>query len=92
MNRSSRVSPSVALALVSVSLGVAMAQAARRELAVAHPTLAVPGQRTELRYDLPRGRVVVRPSGAEARNGKLVLKGWSFTLTPSPSIPLTPAL
>jgi RHH-type proline utilization regulon transcriptional repressor/proline dehydrogenase/delta 1-pyrroline-5-carboxylate dehydrogenase len=44
----------------------AAAQAARREIATPQPVLPVPGQHTELRYDLPRGRVLVHASGERA--------------------------
>ncbi|MFN8637880.1 MAG: proline dehydrogenase family protein [Dehalococcoidia bacterium] len=39
-------------------------QGARHELAVAQPTLRVPGQRTELRHDVPRGRLLLDARGA----------------------------
>ena len=42
------------------------AQAARRELAVPQPTVQVPGQRTELRYDSARGLGLVRARGEQA--------------------------
>jgi acyl-CoA reductase-like NAD-dependent aldehyde dehydrogenase len=44
----------------------AATQAARRELARPYPSPQVPGQHTELRYDLPRGRVLVHASGERA--------------------------
>ena len=45
---------------------LAAAQAARRELGEPLPTLQVPGQRTELRYDTPRGPGLVRARGTQA--------------------------
>ena len=42
---------------------LACAQAARRELGAAQPTVQVPGQHTELRYDTPRGVGLVHASG-----------------------------
>ncbi len=45
---------------------LAAAQAARRELARPQPTIPVAGQRTELRYDTPRGAGLLHASGPDA--------------------------
>ncbi|MCC6236017.1 MAG: proline dehydrogenase family protein [Dehalococcoidia bacterium] len=51
---------------VEVGQLFAVAQSARRELAASQPTLQVPGQRTTLHYDVPRGRVLVHGRSGEA--------------------------
>ncbi len=45
---------------------LAAAQAARRELGRPQPTIPVAGQRTELRYDTPRGVGLLHAAGREA--------------------------
>ena len=45
---------------------LAAAQSARRELGEPQPTVQVPGQRTELRYETPRGLGLVRARGENA--------------------------
>ncbi|MCY4616008.1 MAG: aldehyde dehydrogenase family protein, partial [Chloroflexi bacterium] len=45
---------------------LAAAQAARRELGRPQPTIRVAGQRTELRYDTPRGVGLLHAAGREA--------------------------
>jgi delta 1-pyrroline-5-carboxylate dehydrogenase len=69
----------------------AIAQSARRELAVPQPTLQVPGQRTQLRYDLPRGRVLVHSSSSDAPSwlAAALLAGNAVLASAAPSLERT---
>ena len=71
---------------------LAAAQSARRELGVPQPTVQVPGQRTELRYDTARGTAVVRARGDRAAwwLAATLLAGNAAVVIDSP--PLAPAL
>src|SRR5690606_13300925 len=53
-------------AVSAVPMLFEVTQAARRELARPTPTVQVPGQSTELRYDLPRGLGLVHALGERA--------------------------
>ena len=64
------------------------AQSARRELAPPQPTLQVAGQRTELRYDTPRGLCVARLTGERAAwwLAASLLAGNTVALLDSPAL------
>ena len=66
----------------------AATQAARRELATPHPTLQVPGQHTELRYDLPRGPALVWATELNAAHwlAAVLLGGNSALAVRSPAL------
>ena len=68
------------------------AQAARRELGAPQPTVQVPGQRTELHYDTPRGLALVRARGQQAAwwLAATLLAGNAAAVIDSP--PLTPVV
>ncbi len=67
---------------------LAAAQAARRELGVPAPTLQVPGQSTELRYDMPRGLgvVCVEGEGGVAWLAATLLAGNAAAAIRTPSV------
>ena len=71
---------------------LAAAQSARRELGVPQPTVQVPGQRTELRYETARGAAVVRARGDRAAwwLAATLLAGNAAVVVDSP--PLAPAV
>ena len=74
---------------------LAAAQAARRELGRPQPTIPVAGQRTELRYDTPRGVGLLHASGPDAAWWLVapLLAGNSLVLVESRSTyPVTAAL
>ncbi|MEE8421401.1 MAG: proline dehydrogenase family protein [Dehalococcoidia bacterium] len=74
---------------------LAAAQSARRELAVPQETLQVAGQRTELRYDTPRGLGIVRARGDDAAwwLAGALLAGNTVALFDSPALaPVVTAL
>ncbi len=74
---------------------LAAAQAARRELGRPQPTIPVAGQRTELRYDTPRGVGLLHASGPDAAWWLVapLLAGNSLALFDSRSTyPITAAL
>ena len=71
------------------------AQAARRELGRPQPTIPVAGQRTELRYDTPRGVGLLHAAGREAAwwLAAALLAGNSLALFDSRALyPVTAAL
>ncbi len=74
---------------------IAAAQAARRELGRPQPTIPVAGQRTELRYDTPRGVGLLHASGPDAAwwLASALLAGNSLALYDSRGLyPVTEAL
>ena len=74
---------------------LAAAQAARRELGEPLPTLQVPGQRTELRYDSPRGPGLVRVRGTQAAwwlAATLLAGNSAFVVDSPPLAPVVDAL
>ena len=74
---------------------LAVAQSARRELGPPQPTIPVAGQRTELRYDTPRGGGLLHAAGPDAMwwLAAPLLAGNGLTLFDSRGLyPLTEAL
>ena len=69
------------------------AQAARRELAVPAPTLQVPGQQTEMRYDVPRGAGVACVEGDTAAGwlAAALLGGNALAVIATPAVEATVA-
>ncbi len=65
------------------------AQAARRELGRPQPTIPVAGQRTELRYDTPRGVGLLHAAGRDAAWWLVapLLAGNALALFSSPALP-----
>ncbi len=66
----------------------AVAQSARRELAASQPTVQVPGQRTTLRHDVPRGRALVHCTTAEAATwlGSVIAAGNAALVVRTPAV------
>jgi RHH-type proline utilization regulon transcriptional repressor/proline dehydrogenase/delta 1-pyrroline-5-carboxylate dehydrogenase len=78
-------SPALAAALL------AAAQAAQRDLGEAQPTLQVAGQHTELRFDVPRRRGVLRATGRHAPTwlATALLAGNAVAVFDSPALAAT---
>lgn len=67
---------------------LAAAQAAQRELGEPQPTLQAAGQHTELRYDVPRGRGLLRATGHDAPRwlASALLAGNAVAVFDSPAL------